>query len=121
MNLTPTQSTTRAIGTELVDAELPGRIFRRHGAFQPSLQRKPITTSVISIPAEPSHGPVPESTAARSTTTTTATHLVALELLTATALAGTGSGPEYSTQNDAGDLSSPNAVSATGAAQTAPE
>ena len=24
MNLTPTQSTTRAIGTELVDAELPG-------------------------------------------------------------------------------------------------
>ena len=83
MNLTPTQSTTRAIGTELVDAELPGRIFRRHGAFQPSLQRKPITTSVISIPAEPSHGPVPESPAARSTTTTTttrATRLVALEL-----------------------------------------
>ena len=80
MNLTPTQSTTRAIGTELVDAELPSRIFRRHGAFQPSLQRKPITASVISIPAEPSHGPVPESTAARSTTTTTATRLVALEL-----------------------------------------
>ena len=54
-------------------------------------------------------------------TPTTTPQLVAVELLTATVLVDTGSGPGCSIQNDVGDLSSPNAVRARGAAQTTPE